>query len=67
MPITLEETHLLDLLESVAIFMNDPGRAITCSFAEGLALEYEDGGDDEDAKNDIEDAEWNLTRVFFGE
>jgi len=46
---------------------SDPGGAIACFFAERLALEYEDGGDDEDAKNDIADAESNLARVLFGE
>lgn len=32
-----------------------------------LALQYEFDGDDEDAKNDIAEAEWNLAPVFFGE
>lgn len=51
----------------VAFMQSDPDGAIACFFAERLALECEDGGDDEDAKNDIADAEWNLARVLFGE
>lgn len=51
----------------LAFMQSDPHSALACFFAERLALEYEDGGDDEDAKNDIADAEWNLAQVLFGE
>ena len=41
--------------------------ALACFFAERLALEYEVGGDDEYAKNELADAEWNLAYALFGE
>jgi hypothetical protein len=51
----------------LAFMESDPHSALACFFAERLALEYEYGGDDEDAKNDIADAEWNLAHALFGE
>lgn len=51
----------------LAFMQSDPGGAVACFFAERLALEYEVGGDDENAKNDIADAEWNLAHALFGE
>jgi hypothetical protein len=51
----------------LAYMQSDPNGAVVGFFAERLALEYEDGGDDEDAKNEIADAEWNLAHALFGE
>lgn len=51
----------------LAFMQSDPHSALACFFAERLALEYEESEDDEDAKNDIADAEWNLAHVLFGD
>jgi hypothetical protein len=51
----------------MAFMQSDPNSALACFFAERLALEYEDGGDDEDAKNNIADAEWGLAHALFGD
>jgi len=40
----------------LAYMQSDPNGAVVGFFAERLALECEDGGDDEDAKNEIADA-----------
>jgi hypothetical protein len=41
--------------------------AAVCFFVERLALDYEEGGDDEDSKHEIEDSEWRLVIALFGE
>lgn len=65
--IRVADIGLIKSNSGMAFMQSDPGGAIACCFAERLALEYKDGRDDEDAKNDIADAEWNLARVLFGE
>ena len=45
---------------------SDPDSAVVCFFAERLALEYGNGGDDEDAQREIEDAEANLVYALYG-